>query len=509
MESFPKDRIMDRHRALARWAREGWFQTLLTTNFDLLLEGALRETGLDVGRDGKEKDATKSLGHNIEQFTVVSCLENFLKRGHGNRTIRLLKIHGCLGEYRERGSYADRREYLKSIVFNYREIQHWRRDAWARDLVRGFQRTHSVAFLGYSMADPVVHATMREVYEEMRDWRGHEADEDAEAPAFYFSFGGARDFYAVEILEAADHAVGIQRDTPQAHREEHPHFLDFHTMWPKGAPDLKFPSQDESLKWVNHLAYRQLQKQALDQALEQALMDTLGEPRPKSQIESIKKQLEEITESEKEEIPKLKFQGEEAFEEITGWTWTFHPAVMRAMVCTEREWIDSVHMDLREWEGESGMLMKAYCPANDHLPWLAWSTVVELALRRAAAMRMKQPLPETNAFRENNLRFRMEAQPRGAKVSFARRDGPSECGVHLDWENKSATRGKPLKKSRRGSRLNVKQWMIARRPWRLREDEGRKRVFRAKSGKMLAPEAARIWQWSVAEIGKEDVEKWL
>ena len=433
---------------------------------------------MGVDQTGKEKDAAKGLGHNIEQFTVVSCLEDFLKRGHGNRTVRLLKIHGCLGDYRERASYEERRAYLKSIVFNYREIQHWRRDAWARDLVRGFQRTHSVVFLGYSMADPVVHATMREVYEEMENWRAPDSKPTEDPPAFYFSYGEARDFYAVEILEAADQAVGIKREKPEEHREEHPHFLDFHGMWPKGAPGLKFPNQDEALKWVNHLAFRKLQEQALDQALEQALMDTLGEPRPKSRIESIKEQLEAITKAEREAIYELEFQGDERFKEITDWTWTFHPAVMRAMVCTEREQIDAVPVDLRAWEGESGMLMKAYCPSNDHLPWLAWSTVVELALRRAAAVRMRQQLPKTHGVREGNLRFRIEPYPRGAQVSFARDEGPSERGVHLDWETKSAPRGKPIR-TRRGSRLNVKQWMIARRPWRLDPDEGRKQVFRA------------------------------
>lgn len=507
IDEFTKDEIRDRHRALARWAREGYFSTLLTTNFDLLLEGALRETGLQLRCPSGEKVGEDWAPCRVQQFAIITSGGEFLKIGHGNKTIRLVKIHGCLDVYRRRRkTWKQRRNYIDSIVFAYREIQHWRRDAWARDLVRGLQRTHSIAFLGYSTADPIMHATFREVYDEMARWTERDpGGPEADRPAFYFSHEAKRPFHAVEILEAADRAAGH----PDPRREDHENFLDFYSPRDPEAEFEKepddFPNQDQALQWINHLAYRNQQLLALRRGLKRMLLEILGDRRPASQIQRVAEDFENLLELETDAISDVSSQTDDRFDEIVGWTWTFHPAALRAMVCTEIEDVEKLSPKLqRSWHGDSGMLMRAYCPANDYPVWLAWSTIVELALRRLAALRMGLKPGDGLVFRSGELRFQSEARPRGVRLDFCRfKKRPSARSLHLSWEPKGLERGRPPSKHRK---RNVKRWMIGGRPWA--QPKMRRPVFRAASDSSPAPKVEKIWRWAAGELDEAEAGKW-
>ena len=161
--------LFPRHHVLARFAREGWCPTLITTNFDLLLEGAYRLAGFS-GAIGSESPFPTSITNGYE---VVSDDVEFFNRAKAFRTAVIVKIHGCARQYR-RNSLADRNQcetYLRALVFTYREIQNWREDPWAADFLRTQLRTRTVVFCGYSLRDPVIHDTFRTVYEQMASAR--------------------------------------------------------------------------------------------------------------------------------------------------------------------------------------------------------------------------------------------------------------------------------------------------------------------------------------------------
>ena len=160
------DRLRDRQHVIARLAREGLTPLILTTNFDLLLEGACRLAGFEVG-DAQHTDPIKPAAA-YDRLLVVAGPTEFFERGTAYRAALLLKIHGCVYRYRkERQSTVSLARYLPSMVFTFREIQNWRKDSWSRDLVSTLLRSRSIVLCGYSGADPVVHDTFRTVYEEI------------------------------------------------------------------------------------------------------------------------------------------------------------------------------------------------------------------------------------------------------------------------------------------------------------------------------------------------------
>src|SRR5262245_16965154 len=225
-----RGRLRPRHHALARLAREGRLPFLVTTNYDLLLEGAYRLAGF-TPREGTPPalgDASVAPGlddvpvTSVPAFSRIAGADQFLARGDSYRTALLLKIHGCVENYREaraRSVAPDSRDkqawarYLTAMVFTYREIQTWRADAWSRDLIRTLLRTHTLALCGYSGADPVMHSTFRQVYEEMaalRSRRDTASGRGDRAPVFFFDVADKREFYSLEILRAATQASGYQ-----------------------------------------------------------------------------------------------------------------------------------------------------------------------------------------------------------------------------------------------------------------------------------------------------------
>ena len=238
-------RLRPRHHALARLAREGLAPAMVTTNYDLLLEGAYRLAGfVDRESGGNPEDELRS---GIPRFSCIAAADQFFSRGEGHRTALLLKIHGSAGVYREvrrrridaiKASIATGRRrrsgddpwagYLTAMVFTYREIQTWRTDAWSRDLIRTLLRTHTLALCGYSGADPIMHSTFREVYEERASARGVRAGRRAastreDAPVFFFGIADRREFYSLEILRAGSGAAGHSEQK----LADHPNHIEF------------------------------------------------------------------------------------------------------------------------------------------------------------------------------------------------------------------------------------------------------------------------------------------
>ncbi|HLT37006.1 MAG TPA: SIR2 family protein, partial [Enhygromyxa sp.] len=181
-----RSRLRPRHEVIARWAREGLCRTLLTTNYDVLVEGAYRLSGFACRQCDDPSRAIEQppLLTEISHFARVGEAVDFFRFGHTHRSALVAKIHGCAECYRwlraqvvaaldrddeqrldrARQAFAN---YLPAIVFTFREIQNWRQDAWSRDLLANLLRTRSIVFCGYSTQDRVLHDAFRTAFEEI------------------------------------------------------------------------------------------------------------------------------------------------------------------------------------------------------------------------------------------------------------------------------------------------------------------------------------------------------
>lgn len=104
-QSF-RQRLFPRHHVLARLAREGLCPVVLTTNYDLLLEGAWRLSGFEIEQH-LEKSARSSLYREalppspLKHMAVVTSPVEFVENGKANKTSLVVKVHGCVGTYRQ------------------------------------------------------------------------------------------------------------------------------------------------------------------------------------------------------------------------------------------------------------------------------------------------------------------------------------------------------------------------------------------------------------------------
>lgn len=383
--------LRPRHRVLAWLVREGLASTLLTTNFDLLLEGAYRLAGMTPELPDGSRLSPAALPKRLQEappasfdaFRRITSATEFFGHGDDHRSASLLKIHGCAESYRWARKQNDWLEaYLPSIVFTFREIQNWREDSWSRDMVSTLLRTRTMAFCGYSGADPVLHDTIRTVYEEMGRRRarlGPVAAADAkreEAPAFFLGGSGKTEFHGMEILRAASRAVG---DAPEL--TDHPNYLRFHFTPESG--EGRFPSLDEEMRWLFLLVFRRRQAQALKANLRRLSAVTLGHRCAEREQEEVLGEFEKLCEAEKQTARTWKGSpGDRAqFERMVGWVEHFQMRLLREFSMAEAV--------LRAERPGRGLecLRRAnwYYPALDHSDWAAWGAIVELALRRRIA----------------------------------------------------------------------------------------------------------------------------
>jgi hypothetical protein len=401
MNSY-KGRLRERHAVLAWLALEGVLPVVLTTNYDMLLEGGYRVAGMLPRVPGVSRGSTADLDWNrrLRYFTPISEATQFFTHGDGYASALILKIHGCVRSYREHRSSEEPgswRGVLRTIVFTFREIQNWREDSWSRDYIKTLLRTRTVAFVGYSTADPVIHDTFRNVYEEMARYRVPRRGERATAAdageergtranAFFFRYGAKSEFHALEILRAASRAAGDRH--PEL--ANHPNLIGF------SAPDRGFPTLDEALVWTFHLAYRRLQEQALESELRRGAYQLFGHPPPERDAEALVAQFQEVLAAERECADGLYIQTEAVSDpqspyrvsasrrrlcRMTAWTVEFHRRLMREYAAAD--------LVLRKPEGarrvHRAMRWPWYAPLNEHPDWAAWGVVLELALRKRCA----------------------------------------------------------------------------------------------------------------------------
>lgn len=385
VEAAYRGRLKGRHHLLARLAREGFCPSLLTTNFDLLLEGALRLSGFE--REGADA-ALPSVP--VPHFDVIASPVDFYRRGKAFRTAALFKIHGCAGRVRRLGgNLKDQLKYLPQVVYTYREIQNWRADHWTADMLKTLLRTRTLVFAGYSTADPVIHDTFRSVYEEMGRRSVDHAASGPQAitpipPAYFLGFTGAKEnleFHADEVLLSATQSVGMVSKGDEGHA----HYLRFSGLR-DGAS--RWPHLDELLGWVGHEVFRSQQEESLRSELS-ALVGRLDRRRPATETERILTRFGQLRERERAWITDKDVAAPEARRRLAralAWSGEFH-------VGLRREWARALVLGQvpSGGGGAGGSRMGAverlehplwYYPASERPAWTAWSAVVELALRR-------------------------------------------------------------------------------------------------------------------------------
>ncbi|HEY5706143.1 MAG TPA: SIR2 family protein [Terrimicrobiaceae bacterium] len=377
--------LFPRHHVLARFAREGWCPTLITTNFDLLLEGAYRLAGFS-GAFGGERPFPTSV---TNEYEIVSDDVEFFSRAKAFRTAVIVKIHGCARQYRNSAGDAKEREaYLRALVFTYREIQNWREDPWAADFLRTQLRTRTVVFCGYSLRDPVIHDTFRTVYEEMararRDHGGNrmEKNEAQNAPAYFFASDGDQSFHGLAVLNAASEANGCDN----VGLTDHPNYLRFHFRNAGGFPDI-----DELFRWLYHRTLRERQRECVSDSLPRIaalLVRSRQGPCPLCEIEKVREKFKVLCALEAR-LAKRSFGGQAAasarrreFSRVCAWSERFQVALLREFACAE---------EVRRREGPTMRITAMrrfdwYFPTMENPAWPCWGAVVELALRRLAKL---------------------------------------------------------------------------------------------------------------------------
>jgi hypothetical protein len=442
-QSF-RQRLFPRHHVLARLAREGLCPVVLTTNYDLLLEGAWRLSGFELEQRSEKSTRSslyrEALPHSpLKHMAVVTSPVEFVESGKANRTSLVVKVHGCVGTYRQGRKeparlpsklfYDNRRalvkrlsdvaeweENLRTMVFTYREIQNWRKDSWARDYLATTQRTRSVAFVGYALQDPVIHDAFRTVYEEMAEDQKRVSESRAEAsigqaslksrvqaatkqpqeaPAFFFGGASDQSFHATEVLQAATWAAGGSSSSPH----EHANYLRFSYL----NQDDQFPNLDDLFLWTYHRTMRKRQLQMLTDELRPVAATLLrGQkilPLP-STLERIEDRFRQVIDAElkcsekwfaeepggsqtklsdrEKNVQRLKCsQHRRQLQKLVAWTWDFHPAL----------WKEFALADVANQPGVNlptvSNLRAAdwYQPAAAAPGRVAWGVVVELAIR--------------------------------------------------------------------------------------------------------------------------------
>ncbi len=316
---------------------------------------------------------------------------------------------------------GDWRQYLGAMVFTFREIQNWRSDSWSRDLLYTLLRTRTVAFSGYSAADPVIHDTFRSVYEDMarrramsgvarRCGKSDNGEQTSEsAPAFFMDVTGKNEFHGLEILRSASRAVGVSLPKLSAH----PNRIEFTLSSPDKKTGSSLLDLDELQEWIFRTAMRQQQAKLLRMHLWSAAHKVWERPALPSEIEGVIKAFHTLLEKEKqatsaiaERVKKQKRNASKHLRrtclQLTTWITQFHRRLMREFAIAEATHNRSEYGKLDDRSEHSRFFqerLKAegqlrgtewYFPLADRPAWAAWAVVVEIAIRRMVAMLHRQ-----------------------------------------------------------------------------------------------------------------------
>ena len=373
--------LRDRHHVLARLAREGLCTLQLTTNYDLLLEGACRMAGFDLTEIGRAPNpADPSATYRL--LARIGGPADFLASGAGVRSALLVKIHGCVERYREAVESQDARRYLPSIVFTYREVQNWRKDSWSRDFLSTLLRTRTMVLCGYSIADPVLHDTFRTVYEEATSQRtGQSASSkhiptNKDARAFFTGSAENCEFHGIEILRAASRAAGFEKPPLNTH----PNYIPFYFCNDK---QERFPTLDESMLWIFHRCFRGIQLRVLETDLRRIASRLLPHRRHESEFDRVRASFRQLCAQELIQSRRWKASREARwhFRRTIGWTDRFHPNLLREFALAETP----VRSGNPGADIQRQRATRFYYPALDQPGWAAWGAVVELAIRNVVS----------------------------------------------------------------------------------------------------------------------------
>lgn len=564
----PGELIKPRHMVLAWLAREGLCPMVLTTNYDLLLEGAFRRAGFRLNLPSEVDTARNvdamSLDPHVEALPAMRYEEctrvardvQFFNAGGAHQTALIYKIHGCVQTYRKTThDVADWESYLDSMVFTYREIQNWRQDGWSRDLLYTLLRTRTIAFSGYSVADPVIHDSFRSVYEDMAERRDtaklnvrcHEpkrrCHQSESAPAFLMDLANQNNFHGLEVLRAASRSVGesLPRLSSHANRLEFVIEND----------DVKFPSIDLLQQWIFRCAVRRMQKKLLEMHLWSATQAVWQRPDTAENMAAICTNFSLLVQGEDDAVRSYAKRKSNCLisrtSQIATWVTVFHRMLMREFAIAEgqsdpfreKEWGESSEESLRQdrnW----------YFPLADRPAWAAWAIVVEIAVRRMHAFirgfRALETgecrLPEEDAT-ENGEPARRVSPGQWAATSWL--ISPSESAgspsneadylfpwllFQTDWNSKAkfglrvrvkSSEHKASQKPIRGSLVKVTEWELSPSsiPWPATEELSNKtkrssgsltrlavgEARRKKPGDSLPPSAEFLWKIATMSNG--------
>jgi hypothetical protein len=493
-------RLRPRHEALARLAREGVAASIVTTNYDLLIEGAYRLSGF-VPRDVQMPEEVPLAA--TPGFVRIAGADQFFDSGEGQRMALLLKIHGSVDVYRharqrrldqigdvpvdDRKHHPDAwAHYLPAIVFTYREIQTWRADAWSRDLIRTMLRTNTLALCGYSGADPIMHATFREVYEERAAALPPVDPKEPtrpprKTPVFFFGLAERREFHSLEILRAASAAVGDRTSKLL----DHPNFIEFERSG--------FPTVDDHFRLVVHEVLRELQSTALRGRLRRLASQLLGYPCPDAEYNSLLARFKALRDEEDDSVaiagdwstPVADRQ--RRFDRVVDWTWHFVPGLLRELALAE-------FVESRQGPGRvlrTQRLFPWYQAASERPEWAAWAAIVELALRG-----MVNALPRRPGDADlESAQIEVEQGPHAA-ISFAPGGGRLQrqaLYIRLAGFDRPG-RAPPLS----GAFHRVSCWELGERdvPWP-RKPAG------------FCPRPKVLWDWALGRVNGKKAAHWL
>jgi hypothetical protein len=513
-------RVRTRHHVLSWLAAEGLCPTLVTTNYDLLVDCAHRLSGLlpldpspalwcDPTSDPLTKAARLQLPLNrrYRHFTRIAEADHFFSRGDAYGSATIHKIHGCVETYRTARRANDVqafRKVLRTIVFTFREIQNWRTDSWSRDHLTTLLRTHTIVFVGYSAADQVIHDTFRTVYEEIAQYRREAVSSQPKhspgstARAFFMDLDDVRGFHGLEILRSASTAAG----DPTKELGEHPNLLTFFPTRRDGTQ--LFPTLDDLFTWTYHLTARELQAQALATEIHSMTYQLFRQRKPRQETQAIIDAFQQLRNREHEDACEFE-RGQSAacaaevrrrFERLTRWTSTWHVALMReyqlaeSLLCNPTESSAIRNAARYPW----------YRPLSEHPSWTAWAVILELAIRRALAWyicasdhasdRWTRMTPDYEVVEDlaPTVLFRAERCGAGTDPAPIKRTLSIELATLRDRFARNDTRR--LFAARVPAVWSLQAETV---PWWAQTDDGRP---------VSTPSASDIWSWAALESGR-------
>lgn len=173
------------HLIIARLAKEGLIDELITTNYDTLLELALWSVGMERLKEPPQLDNDIPWAEN---FVVIYAKNRYIQNLPYRSIFRLHKIHGCVDALinhfsgRCKCSPKECTENLMSkdqnFVITHKDLLDWRADQWAQSMLEDRARNHFMVFAGFSGSDNVVHNSFRNIFQELKAFEGKIVNEE-------------------------------------------------------------------------------------------------------------------------------------------------------------------------------------------------------------------------------------------------------------------------------------------------------------------------------------------